>query len=60
MEISTAVQATKASMGHATSISAIKKAVEAEEQIVEMIADVTNTPSPAATGGRGRVVDTYA
>ena len=60
MDISTAVDATRASLGQATSISAIKKAVEAEKQIVEMIADVTDTPAPAPTGGRGRVVDTYA
>lgn len=58
LEIATAVTATQHNLKQAFSISAVKKAVEHEEQLIQMIAETTGTPAP--TGGRGKVVDTYA
>ncbi len=60
MDIATAVTTTQHNMKQAFSISAVKNAVEHEKQLIEMISETTNTPSPAATGGRGQVVDTFA
>ncbi|MDX1739514.1 MAG: hypothetical protein R3261_14840 [Alphaproteobacteria bacterium] len=60
MEIATAVTTAQHSMKQAISISAVKKAVEHEKQIINMIAETTNTPNPASASGRGRMVDVYA